>query len=57
MYPILKTGCRNDEETPFLDKFRARVALEVLRGDRTGQVTVAKCKVGAAGYELEVTSN
>ncbi len=45
MYPSLKTGYKNDEETQFSDKFKATVALEAVRGDKTAQEIAAKHKV------------
>ena len=45
MYPTLKTGYTCSEETHFSVKFKATVALEALRGDRTAQEIAAKHKV------------
>jgi len=45
MYPTRTTGYTNDQETQFSDKFKATVALEALRGDRTAQEIAAKHKV------------
>ena len=45
IYPTLKTGYTYDEETQFSEKFKATVALEALRGDKTAQEIAAKHKV------------
>jgi transposase-like protein len=45
MYPTMTTGCTNDQEAKFSDKFKATAALEVLRGDKTAQEIAAKHKV------------
>ncbi|UWQ95881.1 transposase [Rhodobacteraceae bacterium M385] len=45
MYPNLKLGYTNDQETQFSDKFKATVALEALRGDKTAQEIAAKHKI------------
>ena len=37
MYPTQMNGCENDKEREFLDKFKAAVALDALRGDKTVQ--------------------
>ena len=42
MYPRRSNGYENDEVTEFSDKFRAAVALEALRGDKTVQKIAAK---------------
>jgi transposase-like protein len=45
MYPTLMTGYTNDEET---HKFKATLAVEALRGDKTAQEITAKHKTHPA---------
>ena len=42
MYPARTNGCENDKATEFSDPFKAAVALEALRGDKTVQEIAAK---------------
>ena len=42
MYPTRLNGYENDKVTEFSDKFKATVALEALRGDKTVQEIAAK---------------
>ena len=45
MYPTLKTGYRNDEETQFFRQVQSYCGAEALRGDKTAQEIAAKHKV------------
>ena len=42
MYPTRTTGYENDKTTDFSYQFKAAVALEALRGDKTVQEIAAK---------------
>lgn len=42
MYSTSKIGYKNDQMTGFSDNFKAKVALEALRGDKTVQQIAAK---------------
>ena len=42
MYPTRTNGYENDKATEFSDNFKAAVALEALRGDKTVQEISAK---------------
>lgn len=45
MYPTVKTGYPNDEKRSFSDKFKAMLALEAQRDDKTAPEVAAKHNV------------
>ncbi len=45
MYQTRENGYENGGETEFSDKFKAAVALEALRGDKTVHEIAAKCQL------------